>query len=120
MVVTGVLAAAGAAAAFASSAQARDPRSLVQEGMRLFRMNKVEEANALFDQAFEASPQIRPYLWQRGLSLYYLGRFEDAAQQFRMCVVARGVSSSSSSSSLVGDPAGRRLWAVTSPPRRPA
>jgi hypothetical protein len=36
-----------------------------------------------FDQVLALAPKMRPYMWQRGLSLYYLGRFEDGAQQFR-------------------------------------
>jgi lipoprotein NlpI len=36
-----------------------------------------------FDAALALQPQMRPYLWQRGLSLYYLGDFQQAAQQFR-------------------------------------
>ena len=43
----------------------------------------MEESVADFDTALAASPSMRPYLWQRGLSLYYLGRFKEAAQQFR-------------------------------------
>lgn len=31
----------------------------------------------------EARPSVKPYLWQRGLSLYYAGRYADAAEQFR-------------------------------------
>jgi hypothetical protein len=26
---------------------------------------------------------MRPYLWQRGLTLYYLGQYEEGARQFR-------------------------------------
>lgn len=26
---------------------------------------------------------MRPYLWQRGLSLYYVGQYEEGAKQFR-------------------------------------
>jgi hypothetical protein len=36
-----------------------------------------------FDRALALQPQLRPYLWQRGLSLYYLGEFQEAATQFR-------------------------------------
>ncbi|MCO5549235.1 hypothetical protein L7F22_002702, partial [Adiantum nelumboides] len=42
---------------------------------------------AKFDDALELDPRQKPYLWQRGLSLYYLNRFEDAAVQFREDVV---------------------------------
>ena len=34
-------------------------------------------------RALEVNPGSRPYLWQRGLSLYYAEDYEKAAQQFR-------------------------------------
>jgi hypothetical protein len=49
--------------------------------------NEVKASVADFDRALALSPQLRPFLWQRGLSLYYLGQFQEAAQQFR-CVCA--------------------------------
>eukprot|EP00238_Polyblepharides_amylifera_P011627 CAMPEP_0196582770 /NCGR_PEP_ID=MMETSP1081-20130531/40581_1 /TAXON_ID=36882 /ORGANISM="Pyramimonas amylifera, Strain CCMP720" /LENGTH=178 /DNA_ID=CAMNT_0041903445 /DNA_START=260 /DNA_END=796 /DNA_ORIENTATION=- len=36
-----------------------------------------------FDAVLDLSPSQKPYLWQRGLSLYYAQRFEDGAAQFR-------------------------------------
>ena len=47
--------------------------NLVQRGMRRFRAGDVGGSLADFDAAYEASPSLRPYLWQRGLSLYYAG-----------------------------------------------
>ncbi|TVU20978.1 hypothetical protein EJB05_30586, partial [Eragrostis curvula] len=41
-----------------------------------------------FDKAIEMDPQQKQYLWQRGLSLYYLDRFEEGAEQFRLVVAA--------------------------------
>ena len=43
--------------------------------------NDVEGSVADFDAAMAARPAMRPYLWQRGLSLYYLGQFTEGAQQ---------------------------------------
>lgn len=37
-------------------------------------------------RALEANPALKPYLWQRGLSLYYTGEYEKAAAQFRQDV----------------------------------
>lgn len=34
-------------------------------------------------QVIEVAPSQTPYLWQRGLSLYYADRFQDGADQFR-------------------------------------
>lgn len=45
--------------------------------------NEVEASVQDFDRALALQPQLRPYLWQRGLSLYYLGEFQEAATQFR-------------------------------------
>ena len=43
----------------------------------------MEESIEDFDAALAASPQLLPYLWQRGLSLYYVGRYQEGAKQFR-------------------------------------
>lgn len=67
---------------------AADPRQQVNSGMAKFRKNEIEAAVADFDAAWQAAPQLRPFLWQRGLALYYIGRYKDAAQQFRRCVQA--------------------------------
>ncbi|XP_078439388.1 tetratricopeptide repeat (TPR)-like superfamily protein [Wolffia australiana] len=58
----------------------------VRRGMQLFRQGDVEGSLAEFDRAIELEPRQRSYLWQRGLTLYYLDRFEDAAEQFRIDV----------------------------------
>ena len=68
-----LLASASAPLAFASSAEA----SPVRDGMRAFADGKVEEAIKLYDSAIESNPASKPYLWQRGLALYYADRFAD-------------------------------------------
>jgi len=40
-----------------------------------------------FDAALAADPSLLPYLWQRGLSLYYVQRFEEGAKQ--VCATQR-------------------------------
>lgn len=45
--------------------------------------NLVEDSVQDFDAVLAAAPTMRPYLWQRGLSLYYLGQFTEGAMQFR-------------------------------------
>ena len=54
----------------------------VREGMAAFSAGQVEESIALFDSVIAANPNSKPYLWQRGLSLYYADRFKDGAEQF--------------------------------------
>ena len=57
-------------------------KSKTREGMSLFADNKVEESIAVYDEIISAQPAMKPYLWQRGLSLYYAERFNDGAEQF--------------------------------------
>jgi hypothetical protein len=76
-------AAAAASAAVAAAAAAPDPRALTRSGMEKFAAGDVEGSVRDFDAALAAKPSMRPYLWQRGLSLYYLEQHGAAAQQFR-------------------------------------
>ena len=41
-----------------------------------------EAALRCLDAALLLEPEKKPYLWQRGLVLYYLKRFQEAAAQF--------------------------------------
>ncbi|KAF4392441.1 hypothetical protein G4B88_005400 [Cannabis sativa] len=58
----------------------------IRRGMLLFRQGDVLGSIAEFDKAIELDPRQKAYLWQRGLSLYYLDRFEEGAEQFRIDV----------------------------------
>ncbi|KAL3515991.1 hypothetical protein ACH5RR_022893 [Cinchona calisaya] len=58
----------------------------IRRGMLLFRQGDVLGSLVEFDKAIELDPRQKAYLWQRGLSLYYLDRFEEGAQQFRLDV----------------------------------
>ncbi|KAL6874654.1 hypothetical protein ACP4OV_013319 [Aristida adscensionis] len=60
----------------------------VRRGMQLFRQGDVAGSLAEFDKAIEMDPRQKQYLWQRGLSLYYLDRFKEGAEQFRLDVAA--------------------------------
>ena len=51
--------------------------------MRAFSEGKVERSIEIFDGIIEQQPAAKPYLWQRGLSLYYADRFKDGAEQFK-------------------------------------
>ncbi|XP_074320925.1 uncharacterized protein LOC141657553 [Silene latifolia] len=58
----------------------------VRRGMLLFRQGDVMGSLVEFDKAIELDPRQKAYSWQRGLSLYYLDRFEEGAEQFRIDV----------------------------------
>ncbi len=76
------LAMAGSSTSTAES----NPRMLVNEGMERFRRGDVEGSIELFDVAEKNLPQLRPYLWQRGLSYYYADRWRDGSDQFKIDV----------------------------------
>jgi lipoprotein NlpI len=46
------------------------------------RSGKVELATEQFNRFVKAEPAEMPYLWQRGISLYFTGDFAEAAKQF--------------------------------------
>jgi hypothetical protein len=52
--------------------------------MDAFRGGDVKKSIELFDAAEETSDgKLRPYLWQRGISYYYLDEFQKGSHQFR-------------------------------------
>ncbi|XP_024524095.1 uncharacterized protein LOC9655142 isoform X2 [Selaginella moellendorffii] len=54
-----------------------------RHGMELFSQGDVSGSLEQFNKVLDAFPEELPYLWQRGLSLFYLDRFEEGAAQFR-------------------------------------
>jgi lipoprotein NlpI len=50
--------------------------------MEQFTAGRVQESLADFDRAIEVTPSYADIMWQRGISLYYLDRFKEAAAQF--------------------------------------
>uniref|UniRef100_A0A7N1A3S1 Uncharacterized protein n=1 Tax=Kalanchoe fedtschenkoi TaxID=63787 RepID=A0A7N1A3S1_KALFE len=64
----------------------RDAAMAVRRGMMLFRQGDVAGSLVEFDRAIQLDPRQKAYLWQRGLSLYYLDRFDVGAEQFRFDV----------------------------------
>jgi len=61
----------------------KQARALVQDGMRKFLDGDVQGSVAAFDSAIALDAELKTQLWQRGLSLYYAGEYELAAEQFR-------------------------------------
>jgi hypothetical protein len=60
-----------------------DSRTFVSRAMQKFERNDVEGATMDFDALIEKSPGSKPYLWQRGIALYYVDEFREAEKQFR-------------------------------------
>lgn len=60
-------------------------RQLVVEGENAFKECQIDLSVQKFDDAIALFPDgsLTPFLWQRGISLYYADRLDDASRQFR-------------------------------------
>src|SRR5687767_6732185 len=47
-----------------------------------FEKGRFAESAAAFDELAKAVPELAPQLWQRGITLYYAGRYDDCRRQF--------------------------------------
>ena len=65
-----------------TGAYAQTPREILDRALADFGAGRVEEATAGFDQVARVQPDFAPQLWQRGIALYYAGRYEDCRRQF--------------------------------------
>lgn len=74
---------------FTTQAIAKDPQSDIPylfylRGREQFRLGKIAESAADFDKYAELLPREKPKLWERGITLYYAGRFQEGADQFAL------------------------------------
>jgi hypothetical protein len=74
----------GLVIAVQSPAAESPPRELFDDAVRLFFEAKPAESARVFDRLVSAVPTAEPELWQRGLALYYAGRFDDGVKQFEL------------------------------------
>ena len=70
--------------------ESESPRTLIRKGMQFFRDGDVSSSLTYFDRADNAvsDGSLRPYLWQRGISYYYLDMFREGSDQAR-CVYSK-------------------------------
>ncbi|MCC7043828.1 MAG: hypothetical protein IT183_08195 [Acidobacteria bacterium] len=66
----------------ADPVRAQHPQAIVDRAEEDFAAGRLTESVAGFDRLATLDPGAGPWLWQRGIALYYLGRFEDCAAQF--------------------------------------
>ena len=59
-------------------------RGLFDQAVADFSAGRLEEAAAGFDQVAREAPDLAPQLWQRGIALYYAGRYGDCRRQFEL------------------------------------
>ena len=69
-----------------TSAGEEAARRHIREGMSRFRAGNIRNSVQSFDAAIEAHSPARYFLWQRGISLYYVDEFALSAEQFRIDV----------------------------------
>jgi lipoprotein NlpI len=71
---------AGVVAAQAQGLQ--DPNALLDAAIADFERGRIDESVARFNQLVVVAPRVMPQLWQRGIALYYAGRYDDCRKQF--------------------------------------
>jgi lipoprotein NlpI len=60
------------------------PRAILDRAVADFEAGRIAESAAGFDRLIEVSPSLAPQLWQRGITLYYAGRYADCRAQFEL------------------------------------
>ena len=64
------------------SLAAQEPRAVFEKAVADFQAARVVESAAGFDALVKLVPSAAPELWQRGIALYYAGRYQDCRAQF--------------------------------------
>ena len=66
----------------AAQSRVDDAQRLLDRAMTDFENGRVAESIVGFDNVAKLLPALAPELWQRGIALYYVGRFDDCRAQF--------------------------------------
>lgn len=66
----------------AAAAQPSSPRDVLDRAMADFQAARIDASIEGFDRVVKLQPDAAPYLWQRGIALYYAGRYQDCRAQF--------------------------------------
>ena len=69
-------------AAGVTGAEAQSAGQIMRQAEADFLAGRIEESVAGFDQVARARPDAAPQFWQRGIALYYAGRYDDCVRQF--------------------------------------
>lgn len=60
------------------------PERVFRDAVAKLFAGEPEEASRLFDEVVASRPEDEPQFWQRGIALYYAGRFADGRRQFEV------------------------------------
>lgn len=74
----------GFAALLATLPAQETAKEWVERGMDHFVAGEIAKSLEAFDKAVTLEPAVEPHLWQRGISQYYLGKFEEGRKQFEI------------------------------------
>ena len=66
----------------AGQQRAQEPQLILDRAVADFENGRVAESVAGFDALVKVLPAFAPQLWQRGIALYYAGRYADCRAQF--------------------------------------
>jgi lipoprotein NlpI len=58
------------------------PGAILDRAIEDFLAGRVAESVVGFDRVAALAPNLAPQLWQRGIALYYVGRYDDCRRQF--------------------------------------
>jgi lipoprotein NlpI len=70
------------AATTSAQRSTENPREILDRAITDFLAGRVPESVTGFDRVAALVPQAAPELWQRGIALYYVGRYRDCRAQF--------------------------------------
>jgi lipoprotein NlpI len=68
--------------AFAAPVPAQNAQAIADRAIADFEGGRFAASAAAFDRLAQLDPERAPYLWQRGIALYYAGRYGDCRRQF--------------------------------------
>jgi outer membrane protein assembly factor BamB len=60
----------------------QSPRAMLDTATSHFVAGRITESVSWFDRLAATHPSLAPQLWQRGIALYYAGRYQDCRAQF--------------------------------------
>ena len=78
----GLFAITGFVAIAAAQTRGESPQDVFDRAVADFQRGRVKESAAGFDNLVRLVPDSAPQLWQRGIALYYAGRYRDCRAQF--------------------------------------
>lgn len=79
-----IVAASIAIASASAQTRGENPREVFDRAVSDFERGRVAESATGFDNLISLRPDLAPQLWQRGIALYYAGRYKDCRAQFEL------------------------------------